>query len=190
MCSAPSHASWSLWVLLQFLDILREVEDPKLDPAYQAKPHQSQIERDNNFLQSSSHSPLSVAQHVVHHIHIESALLVKIQLDIPHPARPSQQDCYSATRFPTCTDTQGYSAARAELCSSCKGVSLGPPSGFRLKLFPLAYHQQEHIVFISQALQPELVTAIAFPFSFPFKKWFHTPKKITELQQYNYHSQI
>ena len=70
MRSAPSHPSRSLQDLLQFLDILLEVEDPKLDPAYEAKPHQSQIERDNNFLQSASDSPLNVAQHVVHLIHI------------------------------------------------------------------------------------------------------------------------
>lgn len=84
MCSAPAHPSRSLWGLLQFLDILHEVEDPKLVPAYQAKPCQSQIERDNNFHQTTSHSPLNVAQNVVHLIHIQSVLLVNIQLYILH----------------------------------------------------------------------------------------------------------
>lgn len=35
------------------------------------------------FLESASHSP-NAAQHLVHPIHIQSAMLVSIQLDIPH----------------------------------------------------------------------------------------------------------
>lgn len=156
MCSAPAHPSRSLWDLLQFLDILHEVEDPKLVPAYQAKPCQSQIERDNNFHQTTSHSPLNVAQNVVHLIHIQSALLVNIQLYILHDlqgphSRLATQPLGSHVQIYRVTLLQGQNFALLAKDSPLDHLQASQDvSG--LKLFPLAYHEQKHTVFISLRL--------------------------------------